>query len=113
MFDRNYVIVDLDVSESGEKKAKFENPGGIEMMKDLGGEHSGLPFYAFLNAKGTKLADSNVMPKGMNIGYPGSPEEIAAFMELIKKTAPRWSQADQDKLREYFVANAPKANVEH
>lgn len=113
MFDKNYVIVELDVLETGEKKAKFENPGGVEAMKDLGGEHSGLPFYAYLDAKGAKLADANVMPKGTNIGYPGSPEEISAFMALIKKTAPRWSQGDQDKLREYFVANAPKPNGEH
>ena len=108
MFDKNYVIVEMDVLENGEKKAKFENAGGVETMKELGGEHSGLPFYAFLDAKGAKLADSNVMPKGMNIGYPGAPEEVSAFMDLIKKTAPRWSPSDQDKLKSYFVENAPK-----
>ena len=108
MFDKNYVIVELDVLETGEKKEKFENAGGVEIMKNLGGEHSGLPFYAFLDAKGNKLADSNVMPKGMNIGYPGAPEEISAFMDLIKKTATRWSNSDQDKLKSFFVENAPK-----
>lgn len=110
MFDNNYVIVELDVLETGEKKSKYENGGGVETMKELGGEHSGLPFYAFLDAKGNKLADSNVMPKDMNIGYPGAPEEISAFMELINKTAPRWSSSDQDKLKSYFVENAPKAD---
>ena len=50
------------------------------------------------------------MPKEQNIGYPGSTEEIAAFMELIHKTAPRWPQADQEKLKAYLIANAPQAN---
>jgi len=108
MFDRNYVVLKLDVMETGEKKSTVENPGGLETMKELGGEKSGLPFYVFLDAKGTKLADSNAMPENANIGYPGEPGEITAFMGLIHRTAPRWSQADQDKLKDYLVANAPK-----
>ncbi len=114
-FEKSYVIVNLDVQENGEKVAQFENPGGIELMKVLGGEKSGLPFYAFLNAKREKIVTSNVMPnpkhpeiKDRNIGYPGAPEEIAAFMELIKKTAPKWSEADQLKLQTYLKENAPK-----
>jgi hypothetical protein len=109
MFDDNYLLVKLDVLENGSKKS-LENPGGAEVMKDLGGEKSGLPYYAFLDAKGKKLADSNVMPNEQNIGYPGSPEEIQAFMDLIHKTAPRWSDSDRDKLKAYLIANAPKAN---
>ena len=61
-------------------------------------------------APGKKLADANAMPKAQNIGYPGSPEEILAFMDLIHKTAPRWSDADREKLQAYLIANAPKAN---
>ncbi len=113
MFEDNYIQVTLDVQENGEKKQTLENPGGAEMMKELGGEKSGLPFYAFLNAKGKKLADSNVMPKAQNIGYPGSPEEITAFMELIRKTAPHWSEANREKLKTYLVANVPKAAAPH
>ena len=113
MFDANYVLVELDVMEAGDNKTKVENPGGMETMKELGGEKAGLPFYAFLDAKGKKLADSNVMPKGANIGYPGEPGEISAFMELIKKTAPHWSDADREKLKVYFVENAPKPTGGH
>jgi thioredoxin-related protein len=113
MFDENYVIVNLDVQEGPDKKAQLENLGGVETMKELGGEKSGLPFYAFMDQKGKKLADSNVMPKGMNIGYPGAPEEITAFMDLIKKTAPHWSAPDRDKLNTYLVENAPKPNGAH
>ena len=115
-FEKSYVIVNLDVLENGDKIAQFENPGGKDRMAELGGEKSGLPFYAFLNDKGEKLADSNAMPnpktpevKDQNIGYPGSPEEIEAFMTLIKQTAPKWADADQDKLHAYLKENAPKS----
>jgi thiol:disulfide interchange protein len=110
MFENNYVLVNLDVMENDPAKIKgFENPGGKELMGTLGGAQSGLPFYAFLDAKGKKLGDSNVMPKNQNIGYPGEPAEIDAFMELIKKTAPHWSAADQDAFKQYLVANKPAA----
>ena len=115
-FEKSYVIVNVDVLENGEKIAQFENPGGRDRMAELGGEKSGLPFYAFLNDKGEKLADSNVMPnsktpevKDQNIGYPGSPKEIEAFMALIKQTAPKWAEADEDKLHAYLKENAPKS----
>jgi thioredoxin-related protein len=110
MFEAHYQIVTLDVQEQGEKKAKLENPGGVEVMKEWGGEKSGLPFYVFLDDKGKRLANSNALPKEQNIGYPAAPEEIEAFMELIKKTAPRWKEADRAKLRAYLVENAPKQN---
>jgi len=108
MIDDNYALVHIDVMEQGDKKTTLENAGGVDMMKEYGGEKSGLPFYAFLDVKGKKIADSNVMPRGMNIGYPGSPEEITAFMDLIKKTAPRLKEADREKLKAYLVENAPK-----
>ncbi|HLK59448.1 MAG TPA: hypothetical protein VKU00_23000 [Chthonomonadaceae bacterium] len=110
LFEDNYIQVTLDVKENADKKQKLENPGGVEYMKELGGEQSGLPFYAFLDEKGKKLADSNAMPKAQNIGYPASPEEIQAFINLIHKTAPRWSDADLQKLKAYLTDNAPKPN---
>lgn len=113
MFEDNYVLLNLDVLENKDKKATLENPGGVEYLKELGGEKSGLPFYAFLDAKGKKLADSNVMPKNSNIGYPGEPAEIDAFMTLIEKTAPHWSESDRAKLKAYLVKNAPAANGAH
>ena len=109
MFAANYELVELDVQERGAKVAELENPGGNEYMKQLGGEKSGLPYYAWVDADGKKQADSNVMPtQNPNIGYPGEPAEIEAFMALIRKTAPNWSEADQKTLHDYLVANAPK-----
>lgn len=86
--EKNYVVVHVDVLERGEKEQTVENPGGEELMKTLGGEKSGLPFYAVLDRSGKKLADSNVMPGNANIGYPAQPEEVAAFESILKKTAP-------------------------
>ena len=76
-------------------------------MKDLGGEKSGLPFFAFLDAKGKKLADSNVMPGNQNIGYPAAPDEIAAFEKLLERTAPRMKAADREKVVAYLKKAAP------
>jgi hypothetical protein len=110
LFADNYVVVPLDVSENGPKKA-LENPGADKMMSDLGGEKSGLPFYAFLDAKGKKLADSNVMPPKegtpQNIGYPGSRDEIAAFDALLKQTAPKMKADARKNLVDYLTQNTP------
>ena len=94
IIDRHFVVTGLDVMERGEKKDSLENPGGTEIMKGLGGEKSGLPFYAVLSARGKKLGDSNRMPGSTNIGYPGTREELAAFESMLRDTAPRMS-ADQ------------------
>jgi thioredoxin-related protein len=107
ILEENYVIVHLDVKESGPKKAQ-ENPSGNEVLAELGGAEAGLPFYAFLNAKGDKIADSNAMPKNSNIGYPAAPEEITAFEGLLKKTAPRLKDDKRAKLIGWLKANAPK-----
>ena len=113
MFKDNYEMVSLDVLENGPKVVTDENPGGKEIMKQLGGEKSGLPFYAWIDEKGNKITDSNAMPGNANIGYPGEPAEIETFMALIKKTAPNWSESDQKLLHDYLVANAPKAAGAH
>ena len=101
------MIVPVTVQETAEKKA-LENPGGAKLMADLGGARSGLPFYAFLDATGKKLADANAMPGGKNIGYPAAPEEIAAFEGLLRKTAPRMKEPDRAKFIDYLKANAPR-----
>lgn len=102
----NYVLVDMTVEESDEKLA-LETPGGEEFRAALGGAGSGIPFYAFFDADGTKLADSNVMPDGGNIGYPVTPEEIAAFDALLERTAPRMTADDRQRVSAYLAAHAP------
>ena len=108
IFEDNYVITFLDVSERGDKIAALENPGGKEFMAKLGGEKSGLPFYAFLDSSGKKICDSNVMDKNSNIGYPGSDEEIEAFASLLKLSAGNMNGKDLLTITDYLKKNAPK-----
>ena len=108
LIDKNYVVIMLDVQERGDKIQTHENPGGQNLMSDFGGKNAGLPFIVFLNRKGKMIANSNVMPKNQNIGYPGSKEEIAAFVKLLKKTAPHLTGKQRDVIQNYFELHAPK-----
>src|SRR5258706_16041878 len=100
-------MVKLDVMESGDKKNTLENPGGAQIMTDLGGEKAGLPFYAIVDENGKKLADANAMPGNQNIGYPATPEEITAFEGILKKGAPKMKAADRNGLIAYLKKVAP------
>ena len=97
----NYVVVNLTVHEADDKKA-LETPGGLEAMDRWGGAKSGLPFYVFLDATGKKIADSNAMPDGTNIGFPATAEELQRFVGVIDRTAPRLSTADRLKVVDYL-----------
>ena len=110
IFEDHFVIAHLDVMERGDKKEFLENPGGIEVMKQMGGEKSGLPFYVFLDAQKNKLADSNIMPQNQNIGYPGAKEEIEAFIGLLKKSSTTITEKELTQIAEYLKMNAPKTN---
>lgn len=102
----NYVLVDMTVEESDDKLA-LETPGAEEFQATLGGAGSGIPFYAFFDLDGEKLADSNVLPDGGNIGYPVTPEEIAAFDGLLERTAPRMTAEDRERVSAYLEAHGP------
>ena len=92
-------------------KKALENPGGAALLANLGGGSSGLPFYAFIDAKGKKLMDSNRVPQAggpmQNIGYPAAPAEIAAFDDLLQKTAPHMNVAARKSFIAYLTQNAP------
>jgi thiol-disulfide isomerase/thioredoxin len=90
VFDKYFVPVKLVVQEHDEKKA-LENPGADALLKQFGGP-SGLPYSAFLDAKGALIVNSKL--NGQNIGYPGQPEEIDWFIQMMRKAAPNLSQDD-------------------
>jgi thioredoxin-related protein len=102
----NYVLLDMTVEESDDKLA-LETPGGEDLRAAMGGAGSGIPYYVFFDVNGEKLADSNVMPDGGNIGYPVTPEEIAAFDGLLEQTAPRMTPEDREQVSAYLEAHAP------
>jgi thiol-disulfide isomerase/thioredoxin len=106
LIDDNYVLVDITVQESDDK-LPLETPGGGAFLDSMGGEGGGIPFYVFLGRDGAKIADSNALPGGGNIGYPVSPEEIEAFDSLLEQTAPRMTAEDRLRVVEYLMAHAP------
>jgi thioredoxin-related protein len=107
IINEHFVLTHIDVMERKEKVALLENPGGGTLLKTWGGENSGIPFLVFVDTTGKKLADSNVLDH-QNIGYPGSKEEIAAFISLLKNNAPRMTPAQLAQIAKYFVQHAPK-----
>jgi hypothetical protein len=79
----------LVVLESADKK-KLENAGGEQVLTKLGGKGSGLPFFAFVDAKGELIVNSKRDGQdGQNIGHPFAPGEIEWFMTMLKKAAPK------------------------
>ena len=92
-FTDNYVIVHLTVEES-EKNKSQENPGAEILKAKYHGEKAGLPFWLILDKQGKLLGDSYIRAKGTsldvpgdNIGCPAEESEVAAFVELLKKSS--------------------------
>ena len=90
VFEKYFVPVKLVVQEHAKNKS-LENPGADALLKDLGGP-AGLPYSAFLDAKGALIVNSKF--KGENIGYPGEPSDIDWFIQMMKKAAPKMSPDD-------------------
>jgi len=102
VFERYFVPVKLVVQERDANKA-LENSGADAMLKQLGGP-AGLPYYAFLDAKGAPIVNSKL--HGDNIGYPAQPAEIAYFLQMMKQAAPNMSEVDLKTIE--VVLRTPK-----
>jgi thiol-disulfide isomerase/thioredoxin len=92
-FDRSYVIVHLTILEPKEKK-NLENPGAEDIFNTNGGKGGGIPYFLIYDKKGKLLADSKFKPAKAaadaapsNIGCPAADDEVAAFIEILKKTS--------------------------
>ena len=90
VFEKYFIPVTLVVQEHDKNKA-LENPGADALFKEFGGP-SGLPYSAFLDAKGALIINSKL--NGENIGYPGEPKEIDYFLVMMKKASPTMAEAD-------------------
>lgn len=104
------VVTHLTVLESAPKKAD-ENAGGLEKMVEWGGKDAGLPFMAILDAKTGKLIVNSLQKAGdtkTNTGYPAAPGEIAHFLVMLKKGAPKISGENVSKIGDWLTKNAPK-----
>ena len=78
------------------------------LQKYADGKSTGIPLMVWLDAKGTVL-ERSFDAKGENIGYPGTKEEILAFLDLFTKHAKHTSEAQVATLRQLLHANAPKS----
>lgn len=107
LFGKSLEVVHLVVMESPENKA-LENPGSAEKLATLGGTNSGIPYFAILDTSGrtlvTSKAPSEKSKDGANIGHPVVPEEIAWFMTMLEKGAPKLSVADRAKIKKALEA---------
>ena len=70
------------------------------------GGGSGLPYFAFLDKKGATIANSMRPGEGgkpaENIGHPDTPEEVAWFMTMVGKSAPRMTRDEAGTLEKWL-----------
>ena len=92
VFEKYFVPVKLVVQEN-EKNKGLENSGAEALLKKLGGP-GGLPYSAFLDAKGNQIINSKLEGGGGNIGYPAQPAETDWFVAMMKKAAPAITPED-------------------
>lgn len=85
LFDRNYVIRELDVMERTDKK-ELENPGALALLQQYKADKSGIPFFLIYDAEG-KLLTNGFDDNGQNLGCPASKEEVTVFTEKLKNTS--------------------------
>ena len=97
----------LVVMERAEK-AKLNNDGGEEVMAQVGGKDAGLPFIAFLDAKGELIVNGRKpvagKTQGDNIGHPFQSVEIEWFMSMLAKATPEMSAPNRKTLEDWLKA---------
>lgn len=97
--------------QEAKEKENLDTPGGEELGKRLGGIH-GLPWFAFLDANGEEIINSDRVTEGGkvagNIGHPDKPEEVDWFMVMVHRAAPQMT-ADESATLEHWLRNQKKA----
>lgn len=103
-FNKSYVTVHLIVKETPANKS-LENPGAAEFLNKFKGDEAGLPFFVILDNKGKLLGDSFVSNE--NLGCPATPEEVASFVTLLKKTS-SINEMGLNAITKRFKLNSPQ-----
>ena len=105
-FDDNYVVRHMVVDESKDKK-NLENPGANELRNKYGGADQGIPYWLIIDAKGNLIFNSRIRSADSlanNIGCPATENEVAYFIEILKKTS-KLSDAQQAAIIKRFRKN--------
>jgi thiol:disulfide interchange protein len=93
VLDKDFVVVKIDQDRM---------TGGAEMLARMRSDKDGgIPWFAFLAADGTMVAES-VNGKG-TIGFPAQPDELAYFKSMLEKTCVKMSKAEIESLVETLV----------
>ena len=92
---------------------KLENPGADQLRAKFHGEKAGLPFFVILDKDQKLLGDSYIRKPGQtldepgeNMGCPAAEEEVAAFCDLLRKTA-NFDDDDIQFISTRFAQNKP------
>ncbi|TWU42124.1 carboxypeptidase regulatory-like domain-containing protein [Novipirellula artificiosorum] len=89
VWETDYILVKMD----------HRLPGARDVMKEIrDGADGGIPWYAILDASGTKLVTSNEPDDGQNIGYPSSKTGQAHFANMLNQTRQRMSEEQVKQL---------------
>jgi thiol-disulfide isomerase/thioredoxin len=104
-FQNSYVIAPITVREREEKRA-LENPGWATTFRRLrGAPEQDVPYVVILSSKGEKLVDSYRPAAGKipgNAGYPRTEPEVAAFLDLVRRTGRAFTAEDRLALRDFL-----------
>jgi hypothetical protein len=104
-----FVLLDLTVEEQG-AQARLDNPGAAQLMRALGGTDGSLPFLAILAPDGKLIVNSRnaAGTPPANIGYPVQPGEVAWFLHMLERGAPRLTAGQLRQLQRVLEAFATK-----
>jgi thiol:disulfide interchange protein len=102
IWDKYFVTTEIDAKERA-GKVQLENTGWGALMKEYNATDAGLPYFVFLNPKGTILGDC-LDPE--NMGYPAGKHDSAAFLAAIAKSAPSITHAELSVIQDYLGKNS-------
>ena len=103
ILDRDFVVLKIDVDRMTR---------GKDVMKRFRPDDTGgIPWFAFLDSKGEKLATSDIL-NGQNVGYPFEPKEIDAFMSTLEGQVRRIEPGQLARLRSSLEAAAQEIKAE-
>lgn len=96
ILDKEFVDLKIDVDRM---------PGGKAILSRYNDKAKGIPWFAFVDAKGKALATSDDA-KGENIGFPSAPGEIEHFTKMLETTHRKLSKGDIEQLAASLRAEA-------
>jgi len=89
IWEQDYIWVKMDRRWAGAEEVMAEIRDDAERS---------IPWFAILDASGKKLATSNALESGANIGYPSGESGKAHFAHMLNTTRQRLTDADVQSL---------------